>query len=126
MLPYIHDQNLTRGEGKQGGLPLKVLVFAPLATVGALDVHDEDIVGHVRARGVRGLVVRQPDSFGGLPPIGFLHDAEIRVEEGVEKGGFAGRLGAEDGDQMIVEADGGDVGKLEVFRQVWTVGGESI
>lgn len=46
MLPNVDNQNLTGGQSEEGTLALKVLVFAALAAVGSLNVHDEDVLGH--------------------------------------------------------------------------------
>lgn len=122
MLPNVDNQDLAGRQRKEGALALKVLVLTPFAPVGALDVHDENVVGHARAR-VGGalalqLVLGQPDALGGLAPLEVGHDAELGAEQVVEQGRLAGGLGAEDGDEMVVEAGIGDAFEGEVLGEV--------
>lgn len=65
---------------------------------------------------IRALILRHPDTLGRLLPLLLGHDAELGSEEVVQKGGFAGGLGAEDGDEVVVEAGGGDMFVGEIFR----------
>lgn len=122
VLPDVEDQDLACGERKEGALALKVLVLTALATVGTLDVHDEDVVGHLGAGAVLALVLGHPDALGGLSALRLRHDGELGAEEVVEQGGLAGGLRAKDGDEVVVEAGVGDVGELEVFIEVITNG----
>ena len=120
VLPDVDDQNLARGQSKERALALKVLVLAALATVGALDVHDQDVVGHGGSvPGCAGpLVLGHPDSLGGLAAGRLGHDAELGLEQVVEQGRLARRLRPEHGDEVVVEAGLGDAGLAEVVIEV--------
>lgn len=121
VLPDVDEQDLAGGEGKEGALSLKVLVLAALTTVGTLDVHDEDVVGHLLAGALTALVLGHPDALGGLATLRFGHDSELGAKEIVEEGRLAGGLGAKDGDEVVVEACIGNVRHLEVVGDVCTV-----
>jgi hypothetical protein len=123
VLPDVDDEDLAGSEGEECALPLKVLVLASLAAVGTLDVHDEDIVGHLGPGALGALVLGHPDALGSLASLGLGHDGEGGAEEVVEQGGLAGGLGAKDGDEVVVEASVGDVGDLEVVVELVTAGG---
>ena len=112
VLPDVDEQDLTGGQGKQGALPLKVLVLAALAAVRTLDVHDKDVVGHLGAGALDTLVLGHPNALCGLLALVLGHDRELGAEEVVEQGRLAGGLGAEDGDKMIIEAGLGDMFEL--------------
>lgn len=117
VLPDVDDEHLARGKCKQGALALKVLVLSALPAVGALDVHDQDVLGHAGAA-LLALVLAHPDALGRLPPLLLGHDAELCAEEVVEQRRLARRLRAEDGYQVVVEARGNDLLEIEVRRQV--------
>lgn len=123
MLPDVDQQNLAGGQRKERTLPLKVLVLATLSSVGTLDIHDEDVVGHARPGAVGALVLGHPDALCGLLSLGLGHDGELGAEQVVEEGRLARRLGAEDGDQVVVEAGLGDMLALEIFVEAGAVGG---
>lgn len=120
MLPDVDNQNLTRCQGKEGTLSLKVLVFASLAAIGTLDVHNQDVVGQLDGAISGGflLVLGHPYSLGSLPTFRLGHDTELGPEEVVQQGGLARGLGAEDGDEVVVEASLGDLGLDEVVVQM--------
>lgn len=128
MLPDVHNQHLARREGKQRALPLKVLVLAALAAVGALDVHDQDVIrdrnGVVALAALLPLVLGEPYPLGRLPPLRLGHYGELSAEEHVEQGRLAGRLRPEDRDEVVVEARIDDVGLLEVRVEVRAAGRE--
>lgn len=128
VLPDVHNQDLARREGKQRALPLKILVLAALAAVGALDVHDQDVVRDsdcvVALAALLPLVLGEPYPLGRLPPLGLGHYGELGAEEHVEQGRLAGRLRPEDGDEVVVEARIDDVGLLEVRVEVRAAGRE--
>ena len=118
VLPDIDEQDLAGGQGEKSALPLKVLVLSALAAVSALDVHNEDVVGHLGASAVDTLVLRHPDTLRGLLTLRFGHDAELGAEEVVEERRLARRLRAKDGNEMVVEAGLGNMLELEVSIQV--------
>jgi hypothetical protein len=126
MLPYVDNQDFACGQREEGAFALKVLVLAALATVGALDIHDEDIVGHLGISIARAfpLVLGHPYSLCCLAPIRLRHNTELGAEEVVEQRRLARRLRAEDRDQMVVEAGFGDVGFGEVVIEVRAAPGE--
>jgi hypothetical protein len=109
MLPDVDDQHLARGQRKQGALALKVLVFAALATVCALNIHDQDVLA---------LVLAHPYSLCSLAALLLGHDAELGAEEVVEQRGLARGLRAEDGYEVVVEAGGDDLLDPQVGAQV--------
>lgn len=111
VLPDVDNQDLACRKGKQGTLSLKILVLASFAAVGTFNVHDQNVVGQLdRAIGSRLLLVLgHPYSLCGLPALGLGHDAELGAKEVVEQGGLSSRLGTEDGDDVVVEAGGGDM-----------------
>lgn len=122
VLPDIHNEDLARRKSEQGTLPLEILVLATLATVGPLDVHDENVIGHLYL-GVAGsaslpLILREPYALGGLPPLGLGHYGELGAEQVVEEGRLAGRLRSEDGNEVVVESSIGNIGLAEVGYQV--------
>jgi len=53
-----------------------------------------------------------------LATFGFRHDGEVGAKEVVEQGGLSGGLGAEDGDEVVVETRIGDIGYLEILVDV--------
>lgn len=108
MLPDVDYQDLAGCQGEQGALPLEVLILAPFAAVGTLDVHDEDVVGHGLFSLIFALILGHPDTLCGLASLILGHDTERRFEQVVKQRRFAGTLRAEDGDQVVVEAGGGD------------------
>jgi hypothetical protein len=119
VLPDVDDQYLASGQCEEGALALKILVFAALATVGALNIHYQYVIRHLLVRVPSlSLVLGHPDALGGLPAFGLGHDAELGAEEVVEQGGLSGRLRAEDGDEVVVEACLGHVCFLEVCIDV--------
>lgn len=118
VLPNIEDQDLARGERKECTLALKVLVLAALATVGSLDVHDENVVGHFGAGALGPLVLGHPNALCGLPTLRLGHDGEVGAKEVVEEGRLAGGLGTEDGDEVVVEAGISDGGELQIVVEV--------
>lgn len=111
MLPDIHDQHLTRRQGKQRALAFKVLVLAAFATVRAFDVHDQNVVGHClyARRGGAPLILRHPDTLCRLPALLLRHDAKARAEQVIQQRGLARGLGAEHGDEVVVEAGGNEL-----------------
>jgi hypothetical protein len=117
VLPDVDNQDLARGQCEQGALSLKVLVLAPLSSVGALDVHDQNVFGHARTA-LRPLVLAHPDALGGLTALLLGHDAELCAKQVVEQRRLARRLRAKDGDKMVVEAGGYDLLEVEVRRNV--------
>jgi hypothetical protein len=122
VLPDVDEQDFAGGQCKKRALALKVLVFAALATVGALDVHDQDVVGHGGRAPVGlcagALVLGHPYSLGCLAAGRLGHDAELGLEQVVEQGRLAGGLRPEDGDQVVVEAGLGDVRLGEVVIEI--------
>lgn len=118
VLPDVDDQDLAGSQGEQGALALKVLVLAALSAVGALDVHDEDVIGHLGAGALLALVLGHPDTLRSLATLRLGHDGEVGAEEVVEQGRLSGGLGAKDGDEVVVEARLGDRGELEVLVEV--------
>jgi hypothetical protein len=106
MLPNIYNENLARRQREQCTLALEILVFATLATISSFHVHNQYVVSHA----FRGfvfrfsLVLRHPYSFCCLPPLLLGHDSKVRAEEMIEERRLAGRLRAEDGDQVVIEA----------------------
>ena len=117
MFPDVDDQDLTRSKGKKGTLALEVLVLAALATVCTLDIHNQDVVGHLSLV----LVLGHPDALCGLATFPLGHDAELGAEQVVQESRLAGGLGAEDGDEVVVEAGLGDVCLVEVLIEVGVV-----
>lgn len=111
VLPDIDNQNLACRQGKQSALAFKVLIFTTLASIGALHVHNEDILGQLDSATRCGifLVLGHPYSFGGLASFTLAHDTKLGAKEVVQQGGFAGGLGTEDGDEMVVEAGLGNM-----------------
>lgn len=89
MLPDVDNQNLAGGQGEQGALALKVLILTTLATVSALNIHDEDVVGHGRAVCAVPFVLRQPYSLGRLASLRLGHDTELGAKKVVEQGRLA-------------------------------------
>lgn len=120
MFPDVDDENLAGRQGEEGALALKVLVLAAFSAVGSLHVHDENIVRHLggAAVGALPLVLGHPYSLGRLAALRLGHDTKFGAEEMVEESRLACRLGAEDGDEMVIEAGLGDVGPLEVSIEV--------
>src|SRR5271156_3388610 len=100
MLPDIHNEHLAGRQREQRRLALEVLVLATLAAICALNVHDEDVVCHFDCSR---LVLREPDALGRLLSLSLGHNGKVRVEEGIEESGLAGRLRAEGGYEMGVE-----------------------
>lgn len=123
MFPDVDNQDLASGQGKQSALAFKVLILPSFSTVSALDIHDQDIVCHALRDpiGIGTLVPRHPDAFRSLLPFRFGHDAKFGAEEMIEKGGFPGRLGSEDGDEMVVEASWADLLEGKVIWERMTV-----
>lgn len=119
VLPNIHNEDLTRRKGKKCTLALEILVLTSLTTIGTFHIHHEDVVRHPRAIGRRGigllLVLRQPDTLGCLPALHLGHDGELRAEELVEQSGLSGGLRSKHGDEVVVEAGGGDIFEGEVL-----------
>ena len=115
MFPDVDDQHLAGSEGEQSTLAFKVLILASFATIGALDVHDEDVPSGLRLVRIL-LVLGHPDSLGGLSAIRLDHDTKVRAEEMIEQRRLPRRLRAEDGDEVVAEAGGGDILPLEVIR----------
>ena len=76
------------------------------------DIHDHDVLGH-RAL----LVFGHPYSLSRLASLCLGHDIELGSEEVIQQGGLSGRLRAEHGDEVVVEACIGDIGALEIFVQ---------
>lgn len=114
VFPDVDNENLAGRKGKERALALKVLVLATLSPIGALDVHDENILGHLGASALSLFVLGHPDALGGLAALGLGHDGELGAEEVVEEGRLAGGLGAEDGDEVVVEAGLGHVRGLQI------------
>lgn len=126
VLPYVYDQNLARRQSEQGTLALEVLILASLAAVCTFHVHNEDVLGQLdsTARGGAFLVLGHPYSLCGLSPFTLAHDTEVGAEEIVQQGGLSGGLGAEDGNEVVVEARLGDLCFDEVIIEngaVWYV-----
>jgi hypothetical protein len=117
VLPDVDDQDLAGGQRKQRALALKVLVLSALASVSALDIHDQDVLRHARAA-LGPLVLAHPDALGGLAALLLGHDAELCAEEVVEQRRFARRLRAEDGYEVVVEARGDDLLDVEIGGDV--------
>jgi hypothetical protein len=117
VLPDVDNQDLAGRKRKQRTLALKVLVLSPLAAVGALDIHDQDVLRHARAA-LGPFVLAHPDALGGLAALLLGHDAELRAKEVVEQRRFARRLRAEDGYEVVVEARGDDLLDVEVGGNV--------
>lgn len=105
MLPDIYNQHLAGSQGKQSALPLEVLVFPSFSTISTLHIHDQYVVRHVLGIciGPSSLILRHPYSFGSLPPVILRHDAEFGAKKMVQECRFSGRLGSEDGDEVVVE-----------------------
>lgn len=118
MLPDVHDEDLTCRKREKSTLPLKVLVLTTLPSVRTLDIHDEDVVGHLGASALDALVLGHPDTLCSLTTLGLGHDGELGAEEMVEQGRFSGGLRAKDGDEVVVEASFGYVFSLEVSVQI--------
>ena len=120
MFPDVDDQDLAGRQGEEGTLAFEILVLAALATVGSLHIHDQDVVRHLggTAVGALPLVLGHPYSLGRLAALRLGHDTEFGAEEMVEESRLAGRLGAKNGDQVVIEAGLGDVGPLEVSIEV--------
>jgi hypothetical protein len=118
MLPDVDEQDFAGSEGEEGALALEFLVLAALAAVGALDIHDENVVGHLDAVALGALVLGHPDTFGGLLALRLGHDGEVGTKEVVEECGLAGRLRTEDGDEVIIESSVGDLLLLEVLVEI--------
>jgi hypothetical protein len=121
MFPYIDNQDLAGGQRKESTLSLEVLVLTALSTIGTLNVHDKDVVGHLGACTRLSLVLGHPDTLCGLATLGFRHDRELGAEEVVEQGGLSGRLGAEDGDEVVIEARIGNIGCVEILADMGAV-----
>lgn len=128
MLPYIDNQDLACRQGEEGTLSLEVLILTPLPAIGTLDVHNQDVVGQLDGSFGSGLlfVFGHPYSLCGLPAFRLGHDTELGPEQVVQQGGLARGLGAEDGDEVIVEAGLGDVGLGEVVVQAGAVTRKSV
>jgi hypothetical protein len=117
VFPDVHDQDLTGGQRKEGALALEVLVLSSLASVCALDIHDQNVLRHARAA-LGPLVLAHPDALGGLAALLLGHDAELCAEEVVEQRRLARGLRAEDGYEVVVEARGDDLLDVEVGGDV--------
>lgn len=104
VFPDVDNQDLAGGQRKESTLALEILVLTALSTIGTLNVHDEDIVGHLGTCTRLSLVLGHPDTLCGLATLGFRHDRELGAEEVVEQSGLSGRLRAEDGDEVVIEA----------------------
>lgn len=115
MLPNVDNENLAGGQGEQRTLPFKILVLSPFSTIGSLHVHDEDVVGHRPP-----LILGHPYSLCCLASLGLGHDIELGAEEVVQQRRLSGRLGTEDGYEVIVKAGVNDVGRLKVTIYVGT------
>jgi hypothetical protein len=113
VLPDVHNQHLARRQGEQGAFALKILVLTALATVGTLHIHNQNILRHATGA-VHALVLAHPNALGGLATLLFGHDAELGAEKVVEQRGFARRLRAKDGYEVVVEARGDDLLDVEV------------
>lgn len=97
------------------------MVLAALTAIGALDIHDEDVVGHLCAGALLALVLGHPDALCSLPAFRLGHDGEFGAEEIIQEGRLSGRLGSKDRDKMVVEAGLGDTGVLEIIVEVRTI-----
>lgn len=116
VLPDVDNQYLTCRQSEQGAFTLKILILASFATISTLDVHDQDILGQLdtATRGGFFLILGHPYSFSGLTTLAFAHYTELGAKEIIQQGGFAGGLGTEDGDEVVVEARLSDVCLHEV------------
>lgn len=121
MLPDVDNKDFAGGQSEKRTFSFEILVFATFATIGSLDIHDENIVGHLCAATLLALVLGHPDTFRGLATFRLGHDGEFGAKEVVQEGRFAGRLGAEDGNEVVVEARVGDICDLEVVVEVLAV-----
>ena len=83
VFPDIDNQDLARRKSKQGALALKVLVLSALPPVCALDVHDQDVLGHARAT-LGTLVLAHPDTLCSLPSLLFAHNTKLGLEERIQ------------------------------------------
>lgn len=117
MLPDIDDQDLARRQSEQGALALKVLVLAALATVGTLNIHDQNVFRHAPGT-IHALVLAHPYALGGLTALLLGHDTKLGAKEVVEERGFSRGLRAEDGYEVVIEARGDDLLDVEVRGEV--------
>jgi hypothetical protein len=56
-----------------------------------------------------------------LAALCFRHDGEVGAKEVVQQGGLSGGLGAEDGNEVVVETRIGDIGYMEILVDVGAV-----
>lgn len=117
MLPDVDYQDLAGRQGEQGTFAFKVLVFSSFSSIGAFDIHDQDVLCHAGATCLA-LVLAHPDALCGLAALLLGHDAELGAEEIVEQGRLAGRLRAEDGYEVVVESGGDDFLDVEIGVEV--------
>lgn len=122
VLPDVDNEHLTSRKRKESTLALKVLILATFAAVSTFHVHNQDVIRHALAGAFLTLllILLKPDTLRRLPPLQLRHDRELRAEEVVQQGGLSGRLGAEHGDEMVVEAGGRDIFDTEVLGEIRT------
>ena len=120
MLPDIDNQDLARGKSEERTLALEILVLSSLTAVGAFDVHDKNVLGHLKGAIDCFLVFRHPYSLGGLLTLDLRHNTEACAKEVVKESRLSSRLGTEDGNEVVVEASIGNVGDAQVGVEVWT------
>jgi len=118
VLPDIHNQNLTRRQRKKRTLPLKILVFTALAAIRTFHIHNQDVFRHTIIATGLPFILAHPYPLCSLPPFLLGHDPELCFEKVVKECGFPRRLGAEDGDEVVIEAGRDDFFEVEVSRQV--------
>lgn len=117
MFPNVDDEDLAGGESEESALPFKILVFSSFSTICAFNIHDKNVLGHIGAT-LGSLVLAHPYSFCCLTAFLLRHDTELGAKEVVEKSGFARRLGAKDGNEMVVEAGRDDLFEAEICVEV--------
>lgn len=117
VFPDVDNQDFAGRKRKERAFALKVLVLAALTSVCALDIHDQDVLGHARAAFLA-LVLAHPDALCGLPALLLGHDAKLGAKEVVEQRGLARRLRAKDGNDVVVEAGRNDLLDVEVGSDV--------
>lgn len=123
MFPDVDDEDLTRRERKQRTLALKILILASLAAISSLHVHNQDVIRHTRRciSFALFLILRQPNTLGGLSSLHLRHHGELSAEQLIEKGGLSGGLRTEHRDEMVIETSRGDILKRQIFGQVGAI-----
>lgn len=116
MLPDVHNEHLTGGKGEQRALPLKVLVFTSLSAIRALDIHDEDVLGHPSLGSLVdiSLILAHPDTLGRLSPLILRHDAKAGAKQRIQKCTLSCRLRSKHRDDVVVETLAQDVFLLKI------------